>query len=126
MVEKIIKILDGFDNNEKQRFYTSFSRNLTISVRGIWSEQSYSNETKIKMMKIINECQHRILNHVLSLYKDESNWTDSQIFKKIQVLVEKDSSVAAEVGGALNLTLSMNDSFEEQKPQPSSLVQICQ
>lgn len=104
MIEQIIKTLGELEVNDKQKFYISFSNKLTIIIRGIWSDESYSIETQVKMLKIINECQHRILNHVLSLYDGDSPWTDTQIFNKIKVLVSKDSYVAAEVGGALKLT----------------------
>ena len=112
MIENIIKTIDGLEFIDKQRFYVGFSNNLTIIIRGIWSDESNSIETQIKMIKIINECQHRIFNHVLSLYEGDSTWSDIQVFDKIKVLVSKDSSVAAEVGGALKLTMHANSKFK--------------
>ena len=106
MIEKITKALGELENIDKQRFYVRFSNNLTIIIRGVWSDESNSIETQIKMIKIINECQHRILNHALSLYDGDSTWSDIQVFDKIKALASKDSSVAAEIGGALKLTMN--------------------
>lgn len=105
MIEKIIKALGELKAIDKQRFYVSFANNLTIINRGVWSDESYSVETQIKMMKIINECQHRVLNHALSLYDGDSTWSDIQVFDKIKSLASKDATVATEILGALKLTL---------------------
>ncbi|NQZ10195.1 MAG: hypothetical protein HRT35_23845 [Algicola sp.] len=112
MIEKITDVLKNLPVQEQQRFYVGLANNLTLIIRGIWSDDSYIDANKLGMIKIVNECHHRILNHALSLYDGESTWTDTQVFAKVKELISKDNILAGEVGGALKLTMKHNKNFE--------------
>jgi hypothetical protein len=49
----------SFNDRRRRQFYEALAHNLTVCVRGIWSDDSISDAEKVEQMKCINEIQHR-------------------------------------------------------------------
>jgi hypothetical protein len=55
------------------------AHNLTISVRGIWSDEHLSDSEKLECLKWLNEIMHRVVRKpaLLRINKDEMSESDS-------------------------------------------------
>ena len=55
------------------------AHNLTISVRGIWSDEHLSDSEKLESLKWLNEIMHRVVRKpaLLRINKDEMSESDS-------------------------------------------------
>jgi hypothetical protein len=64
--------------------YARLSFQLTITVRGIWSDDTLSDADKVNQMKWVNELQHRITQNLQAcLWRDSSPLEPAVFIKTI-------------------------------------------
>jgi hypothetical protein len=94
-----IKNIGSLTLEQKRKFYVLFAHNLTVSVRAICFEESYSDQEKIVGMKQINEIMHRLIFRIEELHKisnlDEYSWTEKDFFQMITGYVSENQKVLA-------------------------------
>src|SRR3954462_1383178 len=90
--------------NESQRlhFYEVLAHNLTVSIRGVWSEQSINDAEKIERIKWINEILHRATAKVWVLRLNTHEWTEEDFGSLMAGYVADCPGIAGEVRAALD------------------------
>lgn len=104
MKKSILEVLASKTANERQHFFASLANNLTLSIREVMTDDSLEDVEKNRVAILLNECSHRILNQVLSLYEVQPNWEDREIFEMIKNISEDNPSIIEYVGSAIKLT----------------------
>jgi hypothetical protein len=104
-----IKNIGGLTLEQKRKFYVLYAHNLTVSVRAICFEESYSDQEKIVGMKQINEIMHRLIFRIEELHKisnlEEDSWTEEDFWKLLQHHCSENYEIlAGNVGWAIKTT----------------------
>ena len=86
---------------QRLTFYESFACNLTISIRGIWSDDELADAEKVDRMKWINEIMHRITAKISVTRRNEHEWTEQDIWGMIKGYVAQNPGIRGEVGTAI-------------------------
>jgi hypothetical protein len=79
---------------ERIRFYEFLAHNLTISVRGIWSDENFTDSQKIEGMKCVNEIMHRVVKIPSALKSGHDMWSEADTCGTIEHWV----SLSPEIG----------------------------
>ena len=101
MAEKFdyITNINALTLEQKQKFYVLFAHDLTVSVRGIWSDENLTDIQKIEGMKWINEIMHRLIFRIEELHKisklEDDSWTEEDFYKTIYHWISQNYEVVA-------------------------------
>lgn len=95
-------LVSAFSENEKVYFYERLAHNLTISCRGIWSNNELSDIEKVEQMKWLNEIQHRIISKISVTRLDLHEWKESDIIGMIAGYIQQAPEIGGEVGWAIS------------------------
>lgn len=89
--------------NDEQRlyFYEVFAHQLTIAVRGVWSDNNLTDSEKVVALKEINEILHRVTARVFNLRLREDEWIEKDMFSCICGWVSKAPAIGPYVGSAI-------------------------
>jgi hypothetical protein len=74
------QLIGNLNDEQRLRFYENLAHNLTVSVRGIWSEDNLSDTQKVECMKWLNEIMHGVTQKSAALrlgrhsYSEEESW----------------------------------------------------
>ncbi len=80
----IKSIVEKFDKEKRITYWETLAHNLTVSCRGIWSDDEYSDFEKFEGMKYLNEVLHRVTARIAVERKDLHEWTEEDMFKNTQ------------------------------------------
>lgn len=81
--EEILLVYADFSVDEKKYFLSSLAFQLTILARDAYVDDA-KNPTNPRLLSTINEIQHKILGHVLHLFKENSkHYPDEVLFKTL-------------------------------------------
>jgi len=100
--ENYAELLTRFPQDTKVYFYERLAHNLTISCRGIWSNELLSDAEKVEQMKWLNEIQHRIISKISVERLVCHEWKESDIIGMIENYVKQAPSIGSEVAWAIN------------------------
>jgi hypothetical protein len=89
------KLIGTLSAEERISFYESLAHNLTISVRCIWSEDSFTDSQKIEGMKCVNEIMHRVVKIPAALRSGLDIWSEDETWETIKHWV----SLSPEISG---------------------------
>jgi hypothetical protein len=91
---------------EEQRlhFYEVLAHNLTVAIRGVWSDASIDNVEKVERMKWINEILHRATAKVWVLRLKTHEWTEADFGSLIRGYGEQHEGIKEELLRAINRT----------------------
>jgi hypothetical protein len=91
---------------EEQRphYYEVLAHNLTVGMRGIWSDEQISDAEKVDRMKWVNEILHRVTAKVYVLRLKTHEWTEEDFERLILDYVAAHPGIAGEVGWAVKFT----------------------
>jgi hypothetical protein len=95
--------LGTFDKHQKTNFYIDLARNLTVAVRGIWSDEHLSVDDRFKQLKAMNEAMHRVLNRLRDVQDDQQLWTDDQLWHMLLDTITHYPAINEDVGGMLQI-----------------------
>jgi hypothetical protein len=70
-------------DEQKLHFYELFAHNMTVAIRGFWSETKICNSEKVERMKWANEVLHQITAKVWVLRLKTHEWTESDFDKML-------------------------------------------
>jgi hypothetical protein len=90
--------------SEEQRlhFYELLAHNLTVAIRGVWSDVSLHDAEKVERMKWINEILHRATAKVWVLRLGTHEWTEEDFGSLVRDYVEQHEGIENEVLAAVN------------------------
>ncbi|HEY7426089.1 MAG TPA: hypothetical protein VH682_17800 [Gemmataceae bacterium] len=89
---------------EEQRlhFYEVLAHNLTVAIRGVWSDRSIDDTEKVERIKWINEILHRATAKVWVLRLKTHEWAEEDFGSMIREYIEQHEGIKAEVLAAVN------------------------
>jgi hypothetical protein len=88
-------------DEQRLHYYEVLAQNLTIAIRGIWSDQQISDAEKVDRMKWVNEILHRVTAKVYVLRLKTHEWTEEDFESLILEYVASHPGIAEEVGKAV-------------------------
>ena len=86
---------------QRLTFYEMLARNLTISVRAIWSDDTLADAEKVDRMKWINEIMHRITAKISVTRRNENEWAEQDIYEMMKGYVSQNPGIRGEVANAV-------------------------
>lgn len=81
-------------------FYEILAHNLTVCVRGIWSDEQLNDAQRVEQMKWMNEIMHRIVMKSSLLRIGRNNRTELETWEMIQSYIEKCPPLAPHIAFA--------------------------
>ena len=94
--------IDSMAHNERLLFYELFAHNLTVIIRGIWSDESITDAEKVDRMKWVNEILHRVTSKIRVLRQNEHEWSEEDFWEGIQHWVSQNSAIEPLVNDAVS------------------------
>ena len=88
--------------NERLRFYELFAHNLTVVIRGIWSDEAITDAEKVDRIKWVNEILHRVTSKVRVLRLNEHEWSEEDSWQDIQHWVSQNRETESLVNAAVS------------------------
>jgi hypothetical protein len=88
--------------DQRLHFYEVLAHNLTVAIRGVWSDESMSDAEKVNRMKHINEILHRVTAKVYVERLKTHEWTEDDFGNMICGWVGDCERLKTEVFGAIN------------------------
>src|SRR5262249_47160586 len=61
---ELASTITNFKKEVKISYYISVAHNLTVAIRGIWSDETIAVADRLDRIKWMNEAMHRILNRL--------------------------------------------------------------
>jgi hypothetical protein len=90
--------------SQEQRlsFYEALAHNLTVAIRGIWSDPSTTDAEKVERIKWVNEILHRATAKVSVLRRQTHEWTEEAFGSDVRHYVGLCEGIRDEVFAAIN------------------------
>jgi hypothetical protein len=95
--EQIGKLSD----EQRLHYYEVLAHNLTVAIRGIWSDEQIDDAEKVDRMKWVNEILHRVTAKVYVLRLKTHEWTEEDFESLILGSIASHPGIAEEVGKAV-------------------------
>jgi hypothetical protein len=86
---------------QRLHFYEVLAHNLTVAVRGIWSDASLADGEKVERMRWVNEILHRVTAKVYVLRLKTHEWTEADFEDLLLDYCRSHPGIAPEVGRAV-------------------------
>jgi hypothetical protein len=86
---------------EQRLHYEVLAHNLTVGIRGIWSDEQIDDAEKVDRMKWVNEILHRVTAKVYVLRLKTHVWTEEGFESLILGYIATHPGIAEEVGKAV-------------------------
>jgi hypothetical protein len=90
------------DEGQRLHFYELLAHNLTVAVRGVWSDGSIGDAEKVERMKWINEVLHRATAKVWVLRLKTHEWTEEDFGSLIRGYADAHEGIKGELLAAVN------------------------
>lgn len=94
-------LIGALSNEERTSFYEILAHNLTVSVRGIWSDEHLTDSKKVKCLKCVNEIMHRVVMKAVLLRVQKNQFSESDSWEGIKHWVSLSPEIGAHVEWAL-------------------------
>jgi hypothetical protein len=91
-------------DEQRLHFYEVLAHNLTVAIRGIWSDERVSDAEKVERMKWVNEILHRVTAKVYVLRLRTHEWTEEDFESLILGYIASHPEIASEVGWAVRFS----------------------
>ncbi len=95
--EQMVKLTE----EQRLHYYEVLAQNLTIGIRGIWSDEQTDDAEKVDRMKWVNEILHRVTAKVYVLRLKTHVWTEEDFESLILECIASNPGIAEEVGKAV-------------------------
>jgi hypothetical protein len=82
------------------RFHELLAHNLTVSVRGVWSDEALTDSEKVERMKWLNEIMHQITSKTAALRRNCYDYTEADTWKVMEHYISLCPPLAAEIAFA--------------------------
>jgi len=95
------RTISSLSQDKRLLFYELLAHNLTIMVRGVWSDEEITDAEKVDRLKWLNESMHRITSKIRVLRLNEHEWTEEDSWQDIQHWVTQNKTVEPYVNTAV-------------------------
>ena len=100
-------IIGALDSEQRLLFYEVLAHNLTVSVRGIWSDEKTSDAQKVEQLKWVNEIMHGVTCKIRVLRLNLHEWTEADSWEEIKHCVARCPNLESEIEWAIRHTYAM-------------------
>lgn len=83
------KLISELDEERRIRFYEILAYGLTVTVRGIWSNEKLTDAQKVESMKWTNEIMHRIVPKISAMRLKRDEYSEGDFYESIKHLVSQ-------------------------------------
>ena len=90
--------------DQRLHFYEVLGHNLTVVVRAIWSDSTFSDADKVEMMRWVNEVLHATTAKVWTVRLSGHEWTDEDFAALVLDCCHHCLGIAGLVGDAIAWT----------------------
>ena len=94
-------LVGGLSDEERISFYEILAHNLTISARGIWSDEHLTDSQKLDCLKSLNEIMHRVVMKTALLRAQKNQWSEDDSWEVIKHWVALSPEMVRHVEWAL-------------------------
>jgi hypothetical protein len=98
---RVAEQVEKLSEEQRLHYYEVLAHNLTVSIRGIWSDEQIGDTEKVDRMKWVNEILHSVTAKVMVLRLKSHEWTEADFESLILDYVAKHPGIAKEVGWAV-------------------------
>ena len=95
-----VEQVGGLADENLIRFYEYFAHALTVSVRGIWSDESLSDAQKVEGLKWLNEILHRVVQKSDALRLNRNKLTEADTWGMSQHYVSLCLNISGHIAAA--------------------------
>jgi hypothetical protein len=99
---EFVRQMASLNDEQRLHFYEVLAHNLTVAIRGIWSEESITADEKIERIKWVNEILHSTTAKVWVLRLKTHEWTEEDFGSDIDHYIALNPSIATEVSSAVS------------------------
>jgi len=101
------KLIGDLSDDERLRFYEILAHNLTVSVRGIWSDDQLSDHERVEHMKWVNEIMHRVVMKSAKLRMKQDDYSEGDFWEGIKHWVAHPQTLVAPLSGPLKQVIQV-------------------
>ena len=98
------KLIGELGDEERIRFYEILAHNLTVVVRGIWSDEKLTDKQRVERMKWLNEIMHRIVMKSAYLRIGRNRDSEADTWEGIKHWVAQSPELGSDVEWTLKLS----------------------
>jgi hypothetical protein len=95
------KAIGALPDDRRLLFYELLAHNLTVIVRGIWSDEGIADAEKVDRMKWVNEILHRVTSKIRVLRLGEHEWTEEDSWEDIRHWVRQNPAIEGYIHAAI-------------------------
>jgi hypothetical protein len=93
--------ISSLSSDARLHFYELLAHNLTVSIRGVWSEPALSESQKLNHIYLINEILHRVTAKVYTLRLGLHEWTEVDTWAMIEGYIVENQAIETDVLAAI-------------------------
>lgn len=96
--------MEKLHEDQRLHFYEVLAHNLTVAMRGIWSDERINDSEKVERMKWVNEILHSVTAKVYVLRLKTHEWSERDFENLLYECIVIHPGIAGEVGWAVKST----------------------
>jgi hypothetical protein len=93
--------ISSLSPDKRLHFYELLAHNLTVSIRGVWSEPTLSESQKLNRIYLINEILHSVTAKVYTLRLGLHEWTEVDTWAMIEGYIVENRAIETDVLAAI-------------------------
>jgi len=95
------KAIGSLSQDKRLLFYELLAHNLTVMVRGIWSDEELTDAEKVDRLKWLNEIMHRVTSKIRVLRLNEHEWTEEDSWQDVLHWINQNKALEPYVNTAI-------------------------
>jgi hypothetical protein len=98
---RFAELIENLTTEQRLHFYEVLAHNLTVVVRGIWSDAASADADKVERMKWVNEVLHRVTAKVCVLRLKTHEWTEPDFEDMLLGYMQSQPGIASDIESAV-------------------------
>ncbi len=107
--------ISALTHEGRLHFYEVLAKNLTVSIRGVWSEPDLNDAEKLDRIYLLNEILHRITARVYTLQLNLHEWSEPDSWKMTQGYIAQKKAIEKDVMAAIAFSYNVVARREEKE-----------
>jgi hypothetical protein len=97
-------MMETLSDEKKLHFYELFAHNMTVVIRGLWSDEDIGDSEKVERMKWANEVLHQIAAKAWVLRLKTRDWSESDFGKMLEEYKQAHPDISNAIDEAVQLS----------------------
>jgi hypothetical protein len=97
-------LIGNLSDEERISFYEILAHNLTVTVRGIWSDDDLTDRDKVERLKWVNEIMHRVVMKSAYLRMNRNKLSEEESWESIKHWVSQIPQLSTSVEWAFKMS----------------------